>query len=120
MTLYDEMQQIASELLGDPDLGQPGISLVQVVPGNGPAHNPGPSTRTVTPVNGVARGVSFKYVTSGLAVASDLQATIPADTVVPKVGDKMIVQSRELEITQVIPKPAAGTVAVYTCILKRG
>lgn len=118
MSLYDEMQGVASELLAE--FNQGGISLIRVVPGTGPAHNPGPSTRVPVPVNGVARGVSFKYVQSGLAVASDLQVTIPADGVVPKVGEKMEVEGRELEITQVIPKPAAGVASVYTCILKRG
>lgn len=120
MAFYEEMQDIATGLLTEFKQGV--IQYVSITPGNGPAHNPGPSMRgdPVTLKAAVARGVSAKYVLRGLAVGGDTQVTMDAKQVTPAVGGKMVVDGRELDIVQVIRKPDAGTVVAFVCICRRG
>lgn len=120
MTIYDEMQQVATELLTD--FNQATISLVTVTPGNGPAHNPGPSAEVVTALKGaVARGVKFKYVQRGLAVASDLQVThYVHPTVTPAMNGFVDINGQRLKIVHIEVKPASGTPVAYTLIVRKG
>lgn len=124
MALYDEMQKVAQELLGDPEFNQGGvgkIEYVRIVPGNGPVDNPGPSTTVVTPLDAAARGASFKYVQAGLAAAGDLQVTaaiVPG--LIPSGADFIDIDGVRYKIMQILNRPSAGTKVVWTFIIQRG
>lgn len=120
MSIYDEMQNVVREILGDPEFKQGSTHLVKVTPGTGPVDDPGPATRMITPIDGAVRGVKWSYVNIGLAVASDLQIThsvVPG--VVPVAGDKVIADGIEYHVKTVQPLPAAGTPVAYVLILSR-
>lgn len=117
MPFYQDMQNLAADLLVEFNQGD--IKLVSLMPGTGPDYNPGPSTEVITTLTGaVARGAGFKYVSMGLAVASDLQMTMKADGVKPDENDFFEIDGKRFKIISVIAKPAAGIPAVYTCILR--
>lgn len=71
---YDGIREIASELLTEFKQGT--IAYVKSTLGTGGTpDNPALPTLTSYPINAVARGVQYKYVMRGLALASDLQVT---------------------------------------------
>ena len=121
MAIYDEMQNLANEILSDPDFKQNTIEYVRTVPGSGPVDNPGPSSQVITELNATARGAQYKYVSTGLAAASDLQVTsaIHPD-ITPDVKDFIRIDGQLYKIQQIIPRPAAGTRVVWTFIVQRG
>lgn len=122
MALYDEMQQIARELLNDPDFKQGTIRYIAIVPGNGPADNPGPSTAVPHDIpGGVAKGVSYKYVKDGLALSTDKTVILPivAGLVIDMKGFIEIDGVRH-KIVQDISTPAAGTRVVGKYIVRKG
>lgn len=120
MTLYDDMQGLAQQLLMEFKQGV--ISYVKVTPGNGPAHNPGASTETVTVLQGaVARGVKAKYVMQNLAVASDMQVTHAVQVgVEPDMNGFYDIDGRRYKIIQLIPTPPAGKTVAYMAIIRKG
>jgi hypothetical protein len=121
MTIYDEMQQIASDVLGDPTFKQGVIHYVAVVPGNGPADNPGPSVTAEYELEAVCKGVSFKYVKDGLALSTDktVVAAVRAD-VTPNMNGFIKIDGVKHKIVQDISTPAAGTRVVWKWIVRKG
>lgn len=119
MSIYDEMQNVARELLSDPEFRQGVISLIRLTPGNGPVDDPGNPTETAYALDGTARGVKFKYVSMGLAVASDLQITHSVIAVEPAMSDFVQVDGVRYKVVQVIRKPSAGTPVAFTLIIRR-
>lgn len=118
MTIYQEMQDIAADVLNEFKQGV--IEFGRVTPGNGPVDNPGPSSTVWTPYDGTARGVRSKYVEDGLAVASDLQTIMPAKLgIVPHQRDFVRIDGVPYKIVHVIAKPEAGTAVVYTLIIRK-
>lgn len=115
MDIYQELQGVASGLFKEFKQGSP--QLVRSTPA-GTGFNPGNPTLTPLPINATVRGVSMKYVTAGLAVASDLQVSMPAD-VVPAPADLVRLNGRDYKIVQILPKPATGTVAAYLLIIRK-
>lgn len=119
MSIYDNLRGVATQLLTEFKQGV--ISLVTITPGTGPAHNPGPSTSATKVIPGaVARGVSFKYVNSGLAVASDLQVNMSVETVTPTMNDFIDIDGSRYKIVQIINKPAAGIPVACSVIIRKG
>lgn len=120
MSLYDDMQAVAKDVLTDFNQGV--IQYVAVTPGNGPADNPGPATETpYTLTAATARGVQFRYVQNGMAIASDSQITMAVDSrFTPDVKGFVIKDNVRYKIVQVVKKPDAGTVAAYVLIIRQG
>lgn len=119
MTIYDEMQSVARELLAEFKQGV--VSYVKMTPGNGPVDNPGPAVPTSYPINSAVQGVQIKYVNQQLAVASDLQVIAPFDPAyVPELTGFVDVDGVRYKIVNIVKKPAAGTVVVYVLIIRRG
>jgi hypothetical protein len=117
MTIYDEMQGIATELLTEFKQGI--ISYVKTVPGNGPVDDPGNPTITRYSINGTASGVQFRYVQNGLALASDKQVIAPVDSrYTPNMKDNVEVDGLPYKIVQIVKKPDAGTPVAYLLILR--
>lgn len=118
MTFYDDMQNVASELLADFKQGT--IRYIHVTPGDGPVDNPGAPVETAYTLNATARGAKFKYVNMGLAVASDLQVTMAIHpSITPVINGFVEIDGTRYKIVQVLPKPAAGTVAAFTLIVRK-
>ena len=118
MGFYDEMQAAASEVLKEFKQGV--IEYVNVVPGSGPADNPGPATETFIVLDAVASGAKFKYVSTGLALASDLQVVMAVHPdITPKMNGFIRIDGVRYKIVQVVDIPAAGTAVVYTLIVRK-
>jgi len=130
-SIYQDLQGVASDLLREFDQKKPGdaspdpvngngIYYVAVVPGGGPAQNPGPSVETPFKVDAVARGVSFKYIDGKSVVASDLQVTIPSDDrFTPNEKGFVIVDGVKNKVIQLVRKPAAGVLIAHTLIIRK-
>lgn len=120
MSIYDEMQKVAQEILGDPEFKQGPTYLVQITPGTGPVDDPGPGVETHHAINGAVRGVKWSLVNTGLAQASDMQivhAVVPG--VVPTAKDFVIADGIRYKVVQVLPKPAAGVPVAYLLVIRR-
>ena len=120
MSIYDEMQPVVREILGSADFKQGVTRLVQITPGTGPIDDPGPSVETSVPVDGVVRGVKWRYVNLGLASGSDMQITFAVvPGIEPKISDFVEVDGLRYKVVRVIAVPAAGTPVAYTLIINR-
>lgn len=117
MTFYQDMQDLAKDVLGEFDQGD--IYLIKVASGTGPDWNPGDPTEVPHLVDGAIAGVSEKYVDGSLVVASDLQCVIPGGGQVPTTSDVIRSGGTRYQIVQVIPIPAAGIAAAYDVIIRK-
>ncbi|AHJ10701.1 hypothetical protein P106B_18 [Rhizobium phage vB_RglS_P106B] len=119
MGFYDEMQNIASDVLSEFKQGT--INYIKIVPGAGPADDPGPSTPTPYALDAVAKGVSFKFVKDGLALSTDLTVTAAVRSdLVPDMKGFIEIDGVRYKIVQDISTPAAGTRAVWKWIVRKG
>ncbi len=115
---YDDMQIIASDLLGE--FAQGSISYIGLTAqAGGTPDAPADPIETVYPVNATLRGVLFKYVQAGVALATDLQVTMPVDGVVPKPDGFFLIDGVRYKIVQIDQRPAAGVAAVYICVVRK-
>lgn len=116
---YNEMQKVASEVLGE--FKQGSIQYVAIIPGNGPVDNPGPATEQIYDLDAISKGVSFKYVKDGLALSTDLTVTSAVRSdVVPNVKGFIRIDGTDYKIIQDISAPAAGIRAVWKWIVRKG
>lgn len=117
MSVYSDLQSVAGGILKD--FNQGNISYIKIVKGVGDIDEP-LTVETPFNVNGVVHGVKFKYVQNGLAISTDMQATIAVDSrFVPAASDFLDVDGVRYKITKAIPKPAAGDVVVNVLILRK-
>lgn len=115
---YTEMQNVASEVLGEFKQGV--ITLTQSTPGAGPADNPGAPTTVTHTLDAVVKGASFKYVSMGLALASDMIVTAAVIAgVTPKKDDVITIDGKKYKVVQDVSAPAAGTRAVWKLIVRK-
>lgn len=119
MSIYDELQNVASEILGEFSQGK--IEYVKITPGNGTADNPGTPTETKYTLSAVARGVSTKYVMSGLAVMSDKTVSCAVvEGLTPSNADFIDIDDERYKIIEDISSPAAGTRVAWKFIVRKG
>jgi len=119
MGLYDELQVVAQDVLAEFNQGT--IRYGAVTSGAGAADEPGASSIEWVPLTGaVARGVQYRYVASGLAVASDKQVTTAVQTgVTPALKDFVEIDGVRYKIEAIEAKPGAGTVVANILIVRR-
>jgi len=120
MSFYGEMQEISKELFSEFKQGV--VSYVQSTAGNGTVDNPGAATETEFELIGATvRGASFKYVSQGLAVASDLQVSHAVDNrfINPMIGGFYKIDGIKYKIMHIVKKPAAGIAVAFTCIVRK-
>lgn len=119
MSIYDDMQAVARDVLGE--FNQGGISYVQLTPASGPRDNPGKPGEVVHPItDGVARGVEYKYIDGSQVVASSGQITCAAPKpFVPKINDFVIVGGQRHKIVESKAIPPTGTPVTYVIIYER-
>lgn len=113
MSFYDEMQDVATELLTEFKQG----TIVYRAQAAG-AQPWDPVTYTDTPViGGTVKGVSQRYVTD-LVTTSDLHAILPVFGATPTNAGRLIIDGVERQIISVMPSPAAGTVVCWHVFVK--
>lgn len=126
MTFYDDMQNVAADVLKEFKQGV--IKYVDVTPGTGPADDPGEPTENEFILDGAARGVKFKYVQNGFAIASDLQITSSlkaknssgSEVILnPNMKGFISVDDVKYKIVKILPKPAAGTTVAFVFIVRK-
>lgn len=127
MSIYDDMQDVAREVLGEFNQGV--IKYVAITPGNGTIDEPGLSTSTAYILAGaVASGVWMKYVNMNLAVATDLQIVMAVDSrFTPDMKGMIDIEKppgsatfKRHKIVAIIQTPAAGVPVSYTIIVRAG
>jgi hypothetical protein len=115
---YEEMQKVASDVLSE--FKQGAIVYVKTVPGNGPADNPGEPTTVRTTLDAVSKGVSFKFVSDGLALSTDLTVTAAVvDGLTPDARDFIEIDGVSHKIVQDVSVPGAGVRAVWKFIVRK-
>lgn len=121
MSIYQEMQAVAKELLGDDEFRQDGIYYVALTPGTGPADNPGAPVETKTLIrDAVARGVEDKYVDGTQVTGTDGQINCGyPQPFTPKISDWVEVGGKRCKILKVSKVPPTG-VAVFLTIIYEG
>lgn len=118
MDFYTEMRNIASDLITE--FKQGSVAYVEyTAPAGATPDDPGEPVASVTPIDGVARGVSMQYVDNTLVTASDLQVTFAAGVVTPKLSGFMRIDDVDHKVLRVMPKPAAGTPVAWTVVVAR-
>jgi hypothetical protein len=130
-SIYQELQAVAKEVLAEFDQKEPGdaspdpahgngIYYIAVVPGAGPAQNPGPSVEMPYKIDGVARGVAFKYINDKNVTASDQQITMAVDPrFTPDEKGFVLIDGKRHKVIECHRKPAAGTPIAYTLVIKK-
>lgn len=119
--LYDDLQEIVTDILSDPDIKQGTVRLMHktAVAGSQP-WKPGVPTNTPVELNATVRGASYKYVSTGLALATDFQVTFSVPSVLPTMDDYIEVNGEDYKIVEIIKLPASGTPVAIRCIVRRG
>jgi hypothetical protein len=126
MSIYDDMRGVASDLIGEFDQSKgtgeesDGLWYVAVVPGTGPADDPGPSTPTRTKLDATARGVSFKYVDNSLILATDLQLTTPArEGFAPNMKGRIEMDGASYKIVAIHNVPPSGVTVTHRIFFRK-
>lgn len=118
MSIYDEMQGIASDLLTE--FKQGALVYIQMVPvGTGTPDDPAEPISVSHPFNGVVRPVSTKYVDGTHIVQTDKQLTMPANVTVPDMDGFVDIDGSRHKIVQIHTLPAAGTTVAYRLFVRR-
>jgi hypothetical protein len=113
MGFYDEMQDMASEMLAEFKQGTVTLTREEEI---GPGPNPWdpPVTAPVTYVlDAAVRRVAQKYVDGTLIIATDNQVTFAVPAIVPAMTDTLTIDGVVQVMKALRPIPAAGTVVAY-------
>jgi hypothetical protein len=109
---YDEMQDMASELLGE--LGQGVVSLKRISRADGPnAWTPGAETVETFALSGAVRRLHQRYEGGVLIVETGDMVTFAVPEVVPVITDLLVIDGVERAITNLTPVPGAGVTAAW-------
>lgn len=120
MSIYNELQQIAGEVLGDFDQG--GIKLIHLTfPTSSTPDEPGEPTETVYELKGVATGVEFKYLKESFTATAEKEVTVAVrDDVVPSENDFIEIDGYRYKILKDISAPQAGTRCAWKFLVSKG
>lgn len=114
MTFYEEMQDMASELLGE--LKQGVVTLKRETSGTPDPDAPWvPVDPTVEtwPLAAAVRRLHQRYENGALIVETGDMVTFAVPAVVPAVTDLLVIDGIERVITNLTPIPGAGTVVAW-------
>ncbi|AJA07456.1 hypothetical protein SKP52_02605 [Sphingopyxis fribergensis] len=126
---YDEMAQMAREMLAptsEGGLGQGTIELVRYTPGApgpNPWDPPTPPTRVVTPLDGAASGVGKELIgapveTGGQIVATDRQVIVAPWGGAYEPGDVLELDGAPVTVLKISNIPAVGTVCAVKFVVR--
>lgn len=127
---YDEMTDVARQLLAPTSqggLGQGSIQLVRYLSAPAPANPwdpPAPPTRQITVLSGVARGVGKELVgtpveNGGQIVATDLQVIVAPWGGAYQPTDVLEIDGEPVTILRVRNIPEAGTVCAIRFVVRQ-
>lgn len=119
MSIYDEMRDVASDLMAEFKQGT--VQYVALTPQPGATPDaPLPPVQVPTTINATARPVSTKYVDGSHIVRSDKQVTIPNDgKAVPDMSGSVRIDGTTHKIVEIMPRPAAGEPVVWIVVVRR-
>jgi hypothetical protein len=118
MSFYQEMQNIASGLLGEFKQGV--IEYIETVPGDGPADNPGEPTFVATPIDAVMRGVNIAFVDNTTIKVTDLQTVFSVRSIAnPTIDGFIMADGIKYKIIQLQAIPPAGIPVAWRAIVRK-
>lgn len=123
MTIYDDLKPVVSEVFNEfKQTGKLGaIQLVQRVAAAGPVDNPGTSSEVLHTLNATVSGVSWKLISSGLALATDRTLVcVPVEGITPGPKDFIFIDNKRYKIVEDISAPAVGAPLVWKFIIRSG
>lgn len=118
MSIYDDMQGVASDIFAEFKQGTIAYVQLQTVAGGTP-DEPAVNVEVTTTLNATARPVSTKYVDGSHIFRSDVQVSIPADAITPLMAGYLTIDGARYKIIEIQRIPAAGTPIVYILIVRR-
>jgi hypothetical protein len=117
MTFYEEMQGVASDLLGE--FRQGVVILTKTVTAPGPNDwTPGTETSTDYPLDAVVRAVEDKYVDGTTVLTTDRQVTCSVLAVEIEPGDRLAIDGKAVTLVKVMRIPAAGMAVAWKMIVR--
>jgi hypothetical protein len=122
MSLYSDLQKVAAGVFAEFKQGE--VAHVRIVPGVGPADDPGSPTTVETPIAAtVAKAGGRKaetFVKNGLAIATDLVvSTGVTEGVTFTMSDMIKIDGVSYKIVGIVISPAAGIPIAYQLIVRR-
>lgn len=119
MSIYDELQGVASEVLAEFKQGT--IKIIQLTPGAGAADNPGAPTETPTTLSAVTvEGALYKYLQEGLAVQGDtVVKSAIVSGITPTKNDFIEINAVRYKIIAFKPVPIGEPVA-WEFLVRKG
>lgn len=119
MTIYDDLASTVTEVMDE--FKQTAINLIQITPAAGPIDDPGAPTETTHALAATAKGVSFKFVSDGLAVSSDIEViSAPVSGVTPSEKDFITINGTRHKIVKFMPIPPTTDVLAWKFIVRKG
>ena len=120
MSLYDELQGVASEILDEFDQG--GIKLIHLTYSTeGEPDEPGEPTETVYDLQGVAKGVQLNYEGNGFTASAEKEVIVRTrNDVVPNENDFIEIDGYRYKIIKDLSVPQAGTRCVWKFLVSKG
>jgi hypothetical protein len=120
MGFYDEMQEMATELLAPEasgGLGQGSVTLKRITPGTPNADQPwlpvAPTTESWA-LGASVRRQHYRYVSGTLvAETGDIVVFSTPSGVTPMLSDQLIIDGSAREMSELTPIPGAGTVVAW-------
>lgn len=109
---YDEMQEVATELLTEFAQGVVSLKRTALTPGTN-EWDPPAETATTYPLSAAVKRIHQRYEGGVLIVETGDMVTFAVPAVVPALTDTLIIDGVERAITNLTPIPAAGTVAAW-------
>ncbi len=122
MSIYDELQGVASELFAEFKQGT--VIHVQVLPGSGSGDDPGAVTETQREINATvqnasnAKSLSY-FVKNSTVVAGDMLISTGVPPVPFNLRDFIIIDGVRHKMVAILQKPAAGTPVAFALIVRR-
>lgn len=123
---YGRMATIATRLLGDFTQGP--FTLIQMLPGAGPKHNPGASVENSFQLPGAVASGAYsvkggfqQYAPGSLVIAGDLKVVSQVLVGVnPSLNDKIQIGSLVYSIMKFDKVPPSGVTIVWNFYIRRG
>lgn len=118
MTIYDDLQDTATELYAEYAQGTVKLVHPTKTVSGGRTWDPAAGAASETIINAVVRRVEQKYVDGALIVGSEMQVMFSGANDAPALDDKIEIGGVNREIVSIMPNPGSGTVVSYTVIVR--
>lgn len=119
MSIYDELQDVASEILEE--FKQDSVQLIKITQTGGTLDAPGTPVETAYDLDAVVKGINSKYLQEGFILSTDLEVTsaVLSGITISK-DDYIKINSIKHKIVEDLSVPAAGTKCVWKFVVRKG